>query len=457
MPKRPHDGITKRCECPKKRWPKCSHPWWFGFRYKDRQYRFSLDRIASAREQPVPTSKSDAIKWRDRLRNEIRSGEFSEAPAAAQPDTRLTFADVCDKYLKGHVQTPTRRPGGRKMMEILVALARRAEIPAAHGSTVKLEDKPIDEITKADIEAVRACRREQLASGKGRPGAKSGEAGINRLLSRIRHVFNWAIAEGYLADTPFKRGSVSVVKLETSVEHARTRRLAADGVSEEERVRQHADPHLRAVLSAALSTGCRIGELLSLQWSQIRRDEKGEARWLELPATKTKTGEPRVIPVGTQLRAELSMRRHDLDGQKHPPTAYVFGNETGEQVKSVRRQWEDPVLKAHGHTPERIRGKLTAQSRATLRGIDLHVHDLRREFASRLLESSADFHDVQMFLGHAAITTTSRYLQSTPTRLLRALDRLEAAGCTHDAHTGQSEATETAPQPQSEIQSKSLN
>jgi integrase len=134
----------------------------------------------------------------------------------------------------------------------------------------------------------------------------------------------------------------------------------------------------------------------------------------------------------------------------------VFGNEAGEQVKSVRRQWEDAVLKAHGHTPERARGKLTAEARAILRGIDLHVHDLRREFASRLLESSADLHDVQMFLGHAAITTTSRYLQSTPTRLQRALDKLEA-GCTHGAHTEQPATVQVVTAPPPEILSKSLN
>jgi hypothetical protein len=165
MPKRPHDGIKKRCDCPKKRWPKCSHPWWLGFRFGDRQYRFSLDKIASARQQPVPTSKSEAIKWRDRLRNEIRGGEFSEAPTAAPPDTRLTFGDVCDKYLKGHVQTLTRRPGGRKMMEILIAVARRAEIPVAHESIVTLEDKPIEGITKAEMRTSRPHRSKYLYRG----------------------------------------------------------------------------------------------------------------------------------------------------------------------------------------------------------------------------------------------------------------------------------------------------
>jgi site-specific recombinase XerD len=47
--------------------------------------------------------------------------------------------------------------------------------------------------------------------------------------------------------------------------------------------------------------------------------------------------------------------------------------------------------------------------------------------ASRLLESSADLHDVRDCLGHAHITTTSRYVRSTPVRLAQALVRMEAA------------------------------
>jgi len=38
--------------------------------------------------------------------------------------------------------------------------------------------------------------------------------------------------------------------------------------------------------------------------------------------------------------------------------------------------------------------------------------------ACRLLESSADLHDVRSCLGHANITTTSRYVRSTPVRLI---------------------------------------
>jgi Phage integrase family len=57
--------------------------------------------------------------------------------------------------------------------------------------------------------------------------------------------------------------------------------------------------------------------------------------------------------------------------------------------------------------------------------VGLRFHDLRREFACRLLESRAEIHDVRDFLGHANITTTSRYLRSTSLRLERALSLLE--------------------------------
>jgi integrase len=355
-------------------------------------------------------------------------------------------------------------------MEIHVAVLREAEIPGANGATVKLAAKPIDAITRADVESVRTWRRQQQAQGSGRslPGSKGGECGTNRMLSRLRHVFSWAIAEGYINETPFKRGSVSVIRMATSAENARTRRLEPsvtlpDGSvreGEEARLLKHATPHLRALIVAALSTGCRLGELLSLQWSQVRRDEKDQARWLVLEAAKTKTAETRTIPIGPRLRAELDMRRHAADGEDHPQTAYIFGNEAGEQVNSVRRAWDTAVLKAHGHEPVwAAPGKLAPESRAVLRTINLHFHDLRRQFACTLLESGADLHDVRDFLGHANITTTSRYVQSTPLRLERVLNRMEgvADGFAHGSHNATTEATATTPEMETDARPNTVN
>jgi Tfp pilus assembly protein FimT len=42
--------------------------------------------------------------------------------------------------------------------------------------------------------------------------AKGGQVGLNRYKARTRHLFNWAIAQGYRDDdTPFKRQGVNVV------------------------------------------------------------------------------------------------------------------------------------------------------------------------------------------------------------------------------------------------------
>ena len=46
------------------------------------------------------------------------------------------------------------------------------------------------------------------------------------------------------------------------------------------------------------------------------------------------------------------------------------------------------------------------------RAIDLHLHDLRHEAGSRLLEAGWPLHEVQHMLGHANIEQTSTYLNA---------------------------------------------
>ncbi|HYN06929.1 MAG TPA: site-specific integrase [Vicinamibacterales bacterium] len=421
MPKRTNDGLKKRCTCSKRQWAKCSHPWHFSFHRDGREHRYSLDVVARSRGLKPPTSKTAAEALRDTLRGEIRNRTFE--PVATSVDVSLTVGDLIDRYLTDYVGKKETdegitwsgqhlRPKPAQQADYQLRIARACAVPAA-GGTIPFGAKPLASVAKADIEAIRGERRQR------------GLVGSNRMLARLRHLFNWAIGEGFIESSPFKRHGVSVVRLETSAETPRTRRLEP---GEEERLLAHAGDHLRALIVAALSTGCRVGELLSLQWHQIREDEKGSARWIELPASKTKTNTARVLPIGPRLRAELAMRRQGPDGEPHATSAYVFGDEAGGQIKSIKRAWEMTVLRAHGHTPAWVKGKpgqLASESRSALRTINLHFHDLRRQFACTLLESSADLHDVRDFLGHANITTTSRYLASSPVRLARALERLE--------------------------------
>jgi hypothetical protein len=54
------------------------------------------------------------------------------------------------------------------------------------------------------------------------------------------------------------------------------------------------------------------------------------------------------------------------------------------------------------------------------------MHDLRREAGSRLLERGADLHTVQLFLDHANISTSSRYLKPSKLALHTTIRRIDA-------------------------------
>ena len=104
---------------------------------------------------------------------------------------------------------------------------------------------------------------------------------------------------------------------------------------------------------------------------------------LALPAGRTKTNQARSSPWGLAC-APCSNCGGLLNGKELPATAHVFGDACGEPVTTIRAQWEK------------------ACQAAGIRG--LHFHDLRREFACRLLELTADLHDVRI----SSDTRTSR-------------------------------------------------
>jgi integrase len=436
MPKRTHDGIKKRCGCARKRWGECPHPWHFWHFHRDREYRFSLDMIAQARNERPPRSREDAEGLRDRLRIEIRAGTFKDPHAEPEPipaDTRPTFGYVADQYRDRYVRVPTRRARAGHAIELHLDALKRAEVPIADGrQTIRLGEKPIADITKADVEAVRDAQRAAMrralgertrwdeeaeerakngdAMNRPRPRfmVKSGEAGINRLLARLRALFNWAIAEGFVEQTPFKKAGVTVVKLEGRAEKPRRRRLLP---GEEAALIQAASPHLQALIVAGLETGCRVGELLTIQFRDLAYGpgpKRGTLvpRRILLPAEKTKTYEAREIPITSRLAAVIEMRRTGPDGKDHSPDACVFGNEVGEEIASIKTAWRAACRRA---------------------GIsNLHFHDLRREFGSRVRETPGNSdHEVRDLLGHANISTTSRYLGSTPETRERAMQRFE--------------------------------
>ena len=148
--------------------------------------------------------------------------------------------------------------------------------------------------------------------------------------------------------------------------------------------------HLPDVITLALHTGMRKGELLGLEWARV--DEAHHLVYLE--AQHTKSARRRSIPLNGPAWAALERRRAVGAGP------WVFGG-----VKDVKRSF------AHA---------------CQLAGItDFRFHDLRHTFASWLVQAGVPLTEVRDLLGHASIEMTERYAHLAPERLRRAVGRLE--------------------------------
>ena len=404
--------IKKRCPCKERRWPECRHPWYNARSHNRVEYRFNLNK-ESGKEPGYFMSKQEALGLSDMYMTQIRNGTFRAQPAAPAitRDSRLTFGDVADRYLREHVpfdeHGETRSRASQVTMTSYVNKLCTRTVPAAHGTTIRLDDKRLDEISSADVEHIRATWPLKTDAPKG------GHTGPNRALRRLRAVVNWAIIQGITLNNPFRplEHGVSVVKIRS--EQGRTRRFEDD---EQDRLLQATRDLaeqgggeavlLRDLLRAYLLTGCRKSELLNLRVRDVKWDQDA----LILRAATHKKRKEYTIPLLRELRALLDMRQHAPDGSLHPPEAFILGTPFGEHVPqqaySLRKAWADACEKA---------------------GIsNFQIRDLRREFGSQLLETpNVDRHEVRDWLGHSNISQTSQYLATSRKSLRLAGDRFE--------------------------------
>jgi integrase len=176
----------------------------------------------------------------------------------------------------------------------------------------------------------------------------------------------------------------------------------------------------------------RRGEMLALKFGDI----DWKRRVIVLRGATTKSRRTRIVPIGTsRLLGVLDWLRLDSTGGRKGDEVPVFSNEVGERIKTFKKAWLVAVLKAHGIDPKWRKGSykdLTVECQQQFRQIDLHWHDLRHEYASRLVERGVPLAQVRDLLGHASILTTERYDNQRLEALQAAVGRLED-GKTFDA------------------------
>jgi hypothetical protein len=202
-------GLRKRCGCPRRHWPKCSHGWHFNFRWRGVGYRLSLDREVGR----SITNKSEALAEADRIRREIREGRYR----TVAPGPAVTLEQLGELYFTKHLG----KHGDPlpKYERHRWNLMMRTSISRVNGSVQRLGSIEACSVTKHDVQAFhefhRQVRREPFVDARGRQHLRhrGGPVGANRCLLRLRAFYNWALANEYVTQTPFKRGTATVVHM----------------------------------------------------------------------------------------------------------------------------------------------------------------------------------------------------------------------------------------------------
>jgi integrase len=400
-------GLYQLCEHKGRARDRCGHAWWARFRH----VRVSLEKWANREMQ----SKTEAEVVFDDLKTAVRDGTFDKRGVEVPRETTaLTFRQFAEIYKERHAFA--------KKLAIGTTIDYRLRPIIEH-----FGERPLAEIRTSDVENFIADLRKPHIAGRRKTPRILSPASVNRTVEILRHMMNWALGREYIDRTPFRRGTETLIR-KLREDNQRRRRISED---EEARLLAAAPPLLRSMIITALDTGTRQGEMLAVRFSDI-----DFARGLiKLRGETMKSKKTRFVPIATaRLRAVLEWLQLDADGAKKPDDALVFSDEAGEPLGRFRTAWATTVLKAHGITPEWRSYNwtaLTSECLAEFRRINLRWHDLRHEYASRLVEKNVPLAQVRDLLGHASITTTERYDNQKLENLQAAAARLER-GVTFD-------------------------
>jgi integrase len=394
-------GLYKICEHEGRARDRCEHAWWGSFR----GVRVSLAKWTN-REIDTKAAAAAAL---DDLRRAVRNGTFDERGLDPPRElTRTTFREFADIYKQRHVLAKGLAIGTTIDYRLKPLIDRFGGRALPDVKTADIED------FIADLKLPRVVNRQ--------PNRILSPASINRTIELLRHMMNWAVGREYLERTPFRRGTETLIRKQHE-DNRRRRRLSED---EEVRLLAVATPFLRSMIIAALDTGMRQGEMLALQFGDIDENQQ----LIVIRGETTKSKKTRVVPISTaRLKAVLEWLRLDADDEKKSAEALVFSDEIGEPIGRFRTAWVTAVLKAHGVKPEWKSYNWTALTptcQQAFKRINLHWHDLRHEYASRLVERGVPLAQVRDLLGHASITTTERYDNQKLENLQAAVLKLES-------------------------------
>jgi integrase len=307
------------------------------------------------------------------------------AKRKAEPDV-FTFGALTERYLAHKAATGKR------------AMRNDRGYVKAHLLPFFGTDTPVTDVTAEAIARYQAHRAAAIeARQRKHQRDVISYAACNREVAVLRHMLRLA-----------KRWRLTVEVPEIDMLKEPEGRLRF--LTEEEAVRlldacsESRNPYLPAIVTVALHTGLRKGEILGLTWDRVDFS-RGVVR-----VTRTKNGRSREIPMDQDVYEALS----GLKGRQD--IGLVFARQDGGAWGQIRTAFAVALRRA---------------------GIeDFRFHDLRHTAASHWTMRGASLKEVQELLGHQSITMTMRYAHLSPERLRTAVARLEGLGRSQAPESG---------------------
>lgn len=288
-------------------------------------------------------TKADAQKWARLIESEIDRGVFIDRTEA----DKTTIGELIDRYIQE--VTPLKKSAKNDRQRMLFLKKH-----FGHYKASQLQSKHI-----------AIYRNKRLAEGK------QGSTVIKEIGS-MSHLLDISIKDWGI---PLVSNVATLVRKPKQAK-GRDRRL----IDDEELILLQAaknskSPLLAPIITLALETGMRLGELLSLDWINI--DLRKQTAFLPI----TKNGESRTVPLSKKAIETLQAIPRKINDSR------VFW--TWKQPDSFEYTWR------------RMLNNTNIQ--------DLRFHDLRHEACSRFFERGFNIMETAHISGHKTLQQLKRY------------------------------------------------